>query len=557
MTNIIRKVYQRAFHPTDNPLLVQGARKGEELVTPMLITFVSLVLLHYNIFNPHLPERHFINIVTLALFLFTMFFQTVIVPSKVFSSFWSNVEVTVFIIINLIVVYYTGGLNSIWIFVIYLNNISMIPSLATGFFLPLGVISSLGLFIISLLSPETPNVLGNDLLSRLAIVVSPLFFSLLGRTLTSHLHKEHQQIDNLSKLADRLQREKSKISSVLHNLAEGIIMLNPEGIVTFATPKAATILEKKPAQLLKKSFHQEISLMNENNQPITLKIINPSETISLKNVYQAGKRKVRFNITASPLVEKARSTPEEPEGTIIVLNETTAEYNLERMKLKFVAEGMQKLKKPLTKLKENITALQGKTDSLSKEGVEFARRLSAAADKLDELRTDLRVIAAVESHRVKPAFQHVNLNKLVRELGLSFARTAEEKGLDFIIQVPQVQLHTQVDRQQVQEAISNLVRNAIKFTPEGKVALSLQKSSGENTAVISVSDTGPGIPAKSLPHLFTKFYRITSPLGAGNKGLGMGLYISKKFIELNEGDISVQSRLDKGTTFKVELPLDD
>jgi two-component system phosphate regulon sensor histidine kinase PhoR len=109
------------------------------------------------------------------------------------------------------------------------------------------------------------------------------------------------------------------------------------------------------------------------------------------------------------------------------------------------------------------------------------------------------------------------------------------------------------DEGKIQSAVTNLVNNAIKFTPEaGQVSVSAQKLAGE--LAIRVSDTGMGIPKESLPKIFDRFYRVPHP-GRQIQGTGLGLAIVKKIITMHGGRIEVESEVNQGTTFTVFLPL--
>ncbi|HLA49120.1 MAG TPA: ATP-binding protein, partial [Candidatus Saccharimonadales bacterium] len=109
-----------------------------------------------------------------------------------------------------------------------------------------------------------------------------------------------------------------------------------------------------------------------------------------------------------------------------------------------------------------------------------------------------------------------------------------------------------VDPNRLREVLQNLIDNAIKYTPQGTITISL---TGDNSTVqLQVSDTGGGIPEEDIPHLFQKFYRVDSSMTRSIGGTGLGLYISRKLIEMYNGHIWVESQLGKGSTFFINLP---
>jgi signal transduction histidine kinase len=115
-----------------------------------------------------------------------------------------------------------------------------------------------------------------------------------------------------------------------------------------------------------------------------------------------------------------------------------------------------------------------------------------------------------------------------------------------------------VDPMRIREVITNLIANAIHYTPmNGTISVAIEKKYEDDGEYIqfSVSDTGPGIPDEAIPHLFTKFYRVHGTLEMGSKGTGLGLFISKSIIDMHKGKIWVKSEVGKGSTFFFKLPV--
>jgi len=135
-----------------------------------------------------------------------------------------------------------------------------------------------------------------------------------------------------------------------------------------------------------------------------------------------------------------------------------------------------------------------------------------------------------------------------------FVPVAKSKRIDMVLNLPEAAAQVRVDEESLRRVVTNLVSNALKYTPEGgEVRLGLRDSPQEVS--FWVSDTGYGIPAQDLPHLFTKFYRVGQrENGQRIPGSGLGLAIAKKAVEAMGGSISVQSELKKGSTFSVVIP---
>ncbi len=128
-----------------------------------------------------------------------------------------------------------------------------------------------------------------------------------------------------------------------------------------------------------------------------------------------------------------------------------------------------------------------------------------------------------------------------------------EKGIDLILEKPEADLAICGDAEELDRLLDNLVSNAVKYTPQGRVRLALERA-GES-ARITVQDTGLGIPDEAFPHLFQEFYRAPNAREVEESGTGLGLAIVKDLVTRYGGEISVDSALNQGTTFTIRLPL--
>ena len=144
------------------------------------------------------------------------------------------------------------------------------------------------------------------------------------------------------------------------------------------------------------------------------------------------------------------------------------------------------------------------------------------------------------AERVKEAVESLQFNAKEKKVTLSLKGNVEN---EFIV----------ADRYSIQEVIDNLIDNAIKYNKEnGEVNVSIEDD-GSNYTII-IADTGIGVPKNAIPYLFTKFYRVHGGLESGSTGTGLGLYLAKQIIESHRGTVSVESEINKGTTFTITLP---
>lgn len=199
--------------------------------------------------------------------------------------------------------------------------------------------------------------------------------------------------------------------------------------------------------------------------------------------------------------------------------------------------------------------MMGSLDEKQQRSVERAGKSVGEAIHLVE---DLLEIARAESGRLEVKIAPTDLSAVVRETAEEYRGQAESKGLRFDVEVPESMEPVPTDGHRVEQVLGNLISNAIKYTGEGKVSVRLDLEegtaawNGRPLVAISVTDTGPGIPAEKLPILFDEFVRLET--ATGSSGLGIGLTISKRVAEALGGTLEVESRVGQGSTFTLRLP---
>lgn len=234
-------------------------------------------------------------------------------------------------------------------------------------------------------------------------------------------------------------------------------------------------------------------------------------------------------------------------------NEALAVLN--QAKSEFISIASHQLRTPLSIIKGYLSmVIDGDYGSVSKTVFEILEKVYENNERLIRLVNDLLNISRIESGRLEYRFKAVKFDELVKELVEEFQMKAQEKNLTlkFICQksLPVVN----IDVTKIKEVISNLIDNALKYTKRGKIVVKVEKS-GEKQILFSVQDTGLGIDPSEQNRIFEKFTRGQSSKGTVG-GLGIGLYVSKKFIEGHGGKIWVESEgLGKGSKFVFSLPI--
>ena len=207
---------------------------------------------------------------------------------------------------------------------------------------------------------------------------------------------------------------------------------------------------------------------------------------------------------------------------------------------------------PLTLI---ISPLQEMLNGTFKGNVQHYRKLMLRnAERLLELINQLLDLSKLEAGELRLQASQSDLVQFVRVLAMSFESLAVRKQIELQLDLPNEPVQAWFDRDKMQKVLSNLLSNAFKFTSEeGRVVLRLRVEEGQ--AKLSLQDTGIGIPAAQVPHIFKRFYQVENGETAQYEGSGIGLALTKEIVELHRGTISVSSQENEGTRFELSFPI--
>jgi signal transduction histidine kinase len=215
----------------------------------------------------------------------------------------------------------------------------------------------------------------------------------------------------------------------------------------------------------------------------------------------------------------------------------------------FVADAAHELHTPLTALQTNIELARDAKNTSARS--RYLLRAHEQSQRLETLVQSLLDLSRIEAAESKSRMEHVNLVRLVREIGEQFASRAEQADRLFNMKSSEDALQVLANETQLRQVVLNLLENALKFTPQnGSISLHLERSEGE--ARLTISDTGIGIPPEDIPHLFERFHRGRN--ASEYAGNGLGLAIVKAIVTRHKGTVTVQSDPGQGTQILVSIP---
>lgn len=247
---------------------------------------------------------------------------------------------------------------------------------------------------------------------------------------------------------------------------------------------------------------------------------------------------------------KAYPAADDPELLFVVANDITELRRLERVRTDFVANASHELRTPMASIRSMAETILQDDELPEETRNRFLSRIIFEVDRLTALSEDLLVLSSAESQ--KTAVESLDFADVVRYVAQDFIIRAQEKGIEFELDAPETLL-LYGDEGQLVQVVQNLMSNAVRYTQQGKICVTLKTEDGE--AVLKVTDTGIGIASEHVPRIFERFYRVDRARSRETGGTGLGLSIVKHIVNAHGGTVEVESELNVGSTFTVRLPM--
>lgn len=355
--------------------------------------------------------------------------------------------------------------------------------------------------------------------------------------------------DSLQNQLKTIRDNEDLLQSVLDNMTGGILMLTEEGTIGLLNRAAERMLHVKGADLVGLSYrdlkrHYELSKIIEEG------LLKKEAVHEERIIYNPVERIVQ--IDGVPMMQDGVYR-----GMLFLLQEVTEIRRLERMRSEFVANVSHELKTPVAAVKGFAETLLGGVQD-EKTARSFLQIIYDENERLNRLIGDILELSKIESKRVQLECSPVHVASFFDSMAETMSKMAEKKKISLHVKMPD-ELYLEADEDKLRQIFMNLLSNAINYTHEGgsvtMTAGTRQKADGSESVLLTVSDTGMGIPRKDLPRIFERFYRVDKARSRSSGGTGLGLSIVKHLVDLHRGTISVDSDLGIGSSFIIELPL--
>ena len=240
-------------------------------------------------------------------------------------------------------------------------------------------------------------------------------------------------------------------------------------------------------------------------------------------------------------------------GYIILYNKMK---EIDKLKDSFVRMATHELQSPIINIRGHLEALEEEIrESLTETQKELFKRTKISAKNLSDLSQDILEVARIEQGRLDFTPQKISPQEIIIEIVRGLEIKAKQKNINLFLEIEKGPYFIQANSNRFRQILINLIENAIKYTPEGKIFVRTKIDKNKKKYIIEVEDTGLGISAESQKRLFEKFYRVKTKETAGIPGTGLGLWISKNLCETMKGNIFIESISGIGTKFTVIFPL--
>lgn len=351
--------------------------------------------------------------------------------------------------------------------------------------------------------------------------------------------------------------QQAEAEALFTSIGDGAISTDEFGRITRVNPAAQQLLGYSEDELIGSWFPKKIMALtlddksiNLIDRPITRAFLT-GKPVSEKTYYRRKNgQKIALAINVSPILLKGK-----PLGAIEVFRDITFEQEVDRMKSEFISLASHQLRTPLSAIKTYTHMLfDGYMGELNSSQKKSLSTIIGASDRMNELISTLLNITRIESGTIAVTPKLLQIDKVAEDVIKELELMAERKSITLSVSVSgKASTGIKTDALIVKEVMTNLVSNAIKYTPDaGSVSLIIRPRQTDIT--VEVVDSGWGIPKHSQDQVFSKFFRAQNIVKRETTGTGLGLYLVKGLLEALGGDIKFSSEEGKGTIFSFSLP---
>ncbi len=371
---------------------------------------------------------------------------------------------------------------------------------------------------------------------------------------------------NVKNLANQLSEVASRSEIVINAIGDGVLAIDSTGTIQLINPAGQEMLGWGKQDALKLSYKSILKLEDESGKQLD-PTIDPIQQVLNTNQQSRAKHLIALTNSGKKISVSLVVTPigEPGSGAIVVFRDITNERAEEREQAEFISTASHEMRTPVASIEGYLgLAMNPNTATVDVRAQDYIMKAHEAAQHLGRLFQDLLDVSKTDDGRLSNAPRVVDVVKLTGTIVQGLNEKATKKGLRLLFnsannasenssqkKIMPVYYVNQ-DNDHIREILDNLIDNAIKYTPTGEVVVDI--NGDEDKVIISIKDSGLGIPPEDIPHLFQKFYRVNNMDRQEIGGTGLGLYLVRRLTENMQGRIWVESVYKKGSTFFLQLP---
>jgi PAS domain S-box-containing protein len=470
------------------------------------------------------------------------------------SPFLPLIPYAIFMAITGLLVFQTGGTSSpfiaLWMLVAFFSGVFAVWGAVP-------VLAASGVFV-------AVEYLDGSLSAGVIAMVA--FISIIPMIIGLVIWREHEDggdsAKNTKTLASELSEVANKSEIIINAIGDGVIAIDSQGIIQLINPAAQEILGwgKQDALMLNyksilRMTDEQGNALDQSQDPI-MQVLNTnqivrSQTLTIKT---KSDKKIMSSLVVSPIGSAGS-------GVIAVFRDITKEKAEEREQAEFISTASHEMRTPVASIEGYLgLALNPNTAKIDDKARDFIMKAHDAAQHLGRLFQDLLDVSKSEDGRMTNLPKVVDIVPFTETVVQGLTQKAQEKGLQLVFKPTENRgqktiapvYYVNQDNDHIREILDNLIENGIKYTPKGTVTVDV--AGGDDKVTISIKDSGLGIPAEDVSHLFQKFYRVNNADRQQIGGTGLGLYLSRRLAESMQGRLWVESVHGQGSTFYFELP---
>ncbi|MCA1318660.1 cell wall metabolism sensor histidine kinase WalK [Bacillus tianshenii] len=374
-----------------------------------------------------------------------------------------------------------------------------------------------------------------------------------ARTYEEHVDETGMLSQSINVLARNLQdmtkaqeMQQDRLSTLIENMGSGLILIDGRGYVNLINRAYKETFHVEQSDYLYRLYYEAL----EHKEVVELveEIFMTEVRVRKQIVLPLKIERRHFEVYGAPII----GFNDEWKGIVLVFHDITELKKLEQMRKDFVANVSHELKTPITSIKGfSETLLDGAMND--KETLEyFLSIILKESERLQSLIEDLLDLSKIERQGFRLNMAYVDIHELLEDILVILEAKAKEKEISLELYKAKRELFIFGDNPRVKQIFINLINNALAYTPPGgKVGVTVQDAG--DMVEITVSDTGIGMDEEEIPRIFERFYRVDKARSRNSGGTGLGLAIVKHLVEAHHGKITVKSKVNSGTAFKVKL----